>query len=146
MFFLRSILRGFFLGPHPRHTEPQPQPTPNLSHVCNLHHTSWQCQILNPLNEARDRTRNLMSDSFLLLHNRNSNFESSFVAQWVKDPMLSPQRLRSLLWHRFDLIPDPWNFHMPHSKKKRRRRRKIKINLKKQERRKRSVLTRGLYE
>ena len=26
----------------------------DLSHVCNLHHTSWQCQILNPLSKARD--------------------------------------------------------------------------------------------
>ena len=24
------------------------------SHICNLHHSSWQCWILNPLNEARD--------------------------------------------------------------------------------------------
>ena len=23
-------------------------------HVCNLHHSSWQCQILNQLNKARD--------------------------------------------------------------------------------------------
>ena len=35
---------------------------------------------------------------------------SFFVAQWVKDPALSLQRLRSLLWLRFD----PWcrNFHL----------------------------------
>ena len=24
------------------------------SHVCNLHHSSWQCQILNPWSKARD--------------------------------------------------------------------------------------------
>ena len=30
--------------------------TPDPSHVCNLHESSWQCQILNPLNEARDQT------------------------------------------------------------------------------------------
>ena len=30
--------------------------TPDLSHVCDLHHRSWQCQILNPLSKARDRT------------------------------------------------------------------------------------------
>ena len=30
------------------------------SHVFNLHHSSWQCQILNPLREARDWTRNVM--------------------------------------------------------------------------------------
>ena len=27
--------------------------------VCDLHHSSWQRWILNPLSEARDRTRNL---------------------------------------------------------------------------------------
>ena len=31
-----------------------------LSCICNLYHSSQQCQILNPLSEARDRTRNLM--------------------------------------------------------------------------------------
>ena len=33
------------------------------SHICNLHHSSQQCQILNPLIEARDRTLNLMVPS-----------------------------------------------------------------------------------
>ena len=28
--------------------------TPDLSSVCDLHHGSWQCQILDPLSEARD--------------------------------------------------------------------------------------------
>ena len=27
--------------------------TPDLSCICKLHHSSWQCQILNPLGEAR---------------------------------------------------------------------------------------------
>ena len=31
-----------------------------LSSVCNLHHSSWQRQLLNPLSKARDRTHNLM--------------------------------------------------------------------------------------
>ena len=26
----------------------------DLSHVCDLHHSSWQHWILNPLSEARD--------------------------------------------------------------------------------------------
>ena len=34
--------------------------TPDLSHICNLHHSLRQCQILNPLSEARDRTCVLM--------------------------------------------------------------------------------------
>ena len=28
--------------------------TPDPSHVCDLHHSSRQCQILNPLSKARD--------------------------------------------------------------------------------------------
>ena len=26
----------------------------NLSYICDLYHSSWQCQFLNPLSEARD--------------------------------------------------------------------------------------------
>ena len=37
--------------------------TPDPSCVCNLHHSSRQRQILNPLTEARDRTHNLMVSS-----------------------------------------------------------------------------------
>ena len=32
---------------------------PNLSRMYNLHHSSQQCWILNPLSEARDQTCNL---------------------------------------------------------------------------------------
>ena len=31
--------------------------------ICNLHHSSWQHRILNPLSKARDRTCNLMVPS-----------------------------------------------------------------------------------
>ena len=37
--------------------------TPDLSCVRKLHHSSWQCQILNPLSEAWGRTCNLMDPS-----------------------------------------------------------------------------------
>ena len=40
--------------------------TQDLSCVCNLHHSSWQCQILNPLGEARDQTYVLMDASQIL--------------------------------------------------------------------------------
>lgn len=33
------------------------------------------------------------------------------MVQWVKDPALSLQRLRSLLWFEFN--PPPRNFHQP---------------------------------
>ena len=39
--------------------------TPDLSRICDLHHSSRQCQILNPLSEARDQTRNLMIPSWI---------------------------------------------------------------------------------
>ena len=39
-----------------------------LSHVCNLHHSSWQCWFLNPLSEARDRTCVLMDTSQIHFH------------------------------------------------------------------------------
>ena len=35
----------------------------DLSGICDLHHSSLQHQILNPLIEARDRTRVLMDTS-----------------------------------------------------------------------------------
>ena len=41
----------------------------------DLHHSSWQCWILNPLNEARDQTHNLVDITQVhnpLSHNRNS--------------------------------------------------------------------------
>ena len=36
--------------------------------VCDLHHSSRQCQILNPLSEAGDGTRNLMVPSPIHFH------------------------------------------------------------------------------
>ena len=36
---------------------------PDLSCVCDLHRSSWQCQIPNPLRKARDWTRNHMIPS-----------------------------------------------------------------------------------
>ena len=33
------------------------------SRICDLHHSSEQCQVLNPLSEARDRTHILMDTS-----------------------------------------------------------------------------------
>ena len=42
--------------------------TPDLSRVCDLHHSPWQHWILNPLSEARDQTRNLMVNSGIHFH------------------------------------------------------------------------------
>ena len=60
-----------FLGPNPRHMEvlrlgvkselqllayTTVTATRGPSLICDLHHSSWQCQTLNPLTEVRDRT------------------------------------------------------------------------------------------
>ena len=42
--------------------------TSDLSHICNLHHSSQQHQILNPLSEARDGTHNRMVPSWICFH------------------------------------------------------------------------------
>ena len=38
------------------------------SRICDLHQSSWQHQILNPLSEARDQTFNLMVPSQIRFH------------------------------------------------------------------------------
>ena len=54
--------------------------TPDPSHICNLHHSSRQCWILNPLTEARDWTHVLMDTSQgLNPSSHNGNSTSSFV-------------------------------------------------------------------
>ena len=37
--------------------------TPDPSHIFDLLHSSWQCQILNPLSKTRDRTLVLVDTS-----------------------------------------------------------------------------------
>ena len=49
----------------------------DLSCICNLCHSLWQHQILNPLSRARDRICILMDTSRILnplSHNRNSPY------------------------------------------------------------------------
>ena len=78
MSYHKKFLKIFaFLGPHPRHMEvprlgveselhllayATARATPDPSCICDLHHSSGQCRILNPLNEAR-RTGILMGIS-----------------------------------------------------------------------------------
>ena len=72
-----------FLGLHPRHMEvprlgiqlelqlptyTTATATSDLSHVCDLHRSSQELQILNPLSEARDQTCNLMVPSQIHFH------------------------------------------------------------------------------
>ena len=74
----KSCFFVFYLGPHLQHMEvprlgvkselqllPYTMATTtwDLSHICSRHHCSWQCQILNPLSKAKDRTHILMDPS-----------------------------------------------------------------------------------
>ena len=86
-----------FLGPHPCHMEVprlgvelEPwQPayttataTRDPSHTCDLHHSSRQHRILNPVSEVRDQTCVFMDVHQiheLLSHNRNSRGFDSYL-------------------------------------------------------------------
>ena len=39
--------------------------TRDPSRTCDLHHSSWQCRILNPLSKAREQTCILMDTSWV---------------------------------------------------------------------------------
>ena len=80
LFFFFLFLFFFFfvfLGPHLQHIEVPGLKSElqlpayitatamrDLSHVCDLHQSSWQCQIPYLLNEARDGTHILMDTSW----------------------------------------------------------------------------------
>ena len=90
MRFRVFCLLVFFLGPHLQYMEVLRRGVESelqlwayvtatkmwdLSLICNLYHSSGQCQILNLLSEARNQTHILMDTSRvlnLLSHNRNS--------------------------------------------------------------------------
>ena len=52
----RGRIRAVAAGLHQSHSN---------AGVCNLHHSSGQCWILNPLSTARDRTPKLMVPSWI---------------------------------------------------------------------------------
>ena len=69
LFFLFLFFLFYFLGPHSQHMESPSlgvelelqllayttaAATGDLSHICNLHHSSWQHPIPDPLSKARD--------------------------------------------------------------------------------------------
>ena len=46
-------------------SELQPPAYARATATQDLHHSSWQCRIFNPLSKARDRTRNLIVPSWI---------------------------------------------------------------------------------
>ena len=80
-------IHPIFLGPHPWHMEvprlgvklelqlpayATATTTPDPSCVCDLHYSSQQYQILDPLSEARDWTHVLMDTSRVCYHRASS--------------------------------------------------------------------------
>ena len=50
----------------PAYTTATAKPDPSC--ICSLHHSSWQCQILNLLSETKNRTCILMDPSQICFH------------------------------------------------------------------------------
>ena len=72
--------------------------TPDASHTCNLCHSVLQCQILNPLNKARDWTHNFMDTRWVLnLLNHNGNASIFFFFKWKGQ-------------NRNQKVPHLWNY------------------------------------
>ena len=75
--------------------------TPDPSCICDLHHSLRQCQILNPLSKARDRTCILMDTSWILnpqeLNNGNSQYLCGFlflISPLFRKQLLDPPKAR----------------------------------------------------
>ena len=61
---------------------------PDLSHVCDLHHSSWQCWILSPLSKVRDQTCVLMDTSQICFQwaiDRNSDICIFLYENYIPD-------------------------------------------------------------
>ena len=57
--------------------------------VCNLQHSSWQGQILNPLGEAKDRTHNLMVPSRIYFRCATTGTPGCTVFAWLLLPVFA---------------------------------------------------------
>ena len=60
----------------------------DLSNVCNLHHSSWQCRMLNPLSEARDQTHVLMGSGSLTSEPHGSSYTVGTPILCFLDPFI----------------------------------------------------------
>ena len=97
-FIFKLFIWFCFLGPHLWHVEvprpgveselqlpayPTATATWDLSSVCDPHHSSWQCQVLNPPSQARDWIHILMDTSWILLCCSGNSWEvSNFELLW----------------------------------------------------------------
>ena len=112
-FFLFLFLAFVFLGPHPGHMvvpglgvkselllpgTATATATPDPNCVCDLHHSSWQSQILNTLSKARDRTRNCKVPRGILFHCATTGTPQLTFFFTLKFSFLLPQITIYLFW------------------------------------------------
>ena len=72
--------------------------TRDLSCICKLHHSPWQCWILEPLSEARDQTQVLMETSRICFCCTTGTPEHSMLFYFIYFFGLFPF-LEPLPWH-----------------------------------------------
>ena len=77
----------------------------DLSRVCDLHHISRQCGILNPLSKARDQTRNLRVSSQICFRCATKGTPKNLI---LKMPCYAQPSTQALIWIF------PWKTPIPH--------------------------------
>ena len=83
----------------------------DLSHICDLHHSSWQRQILNPLSKARDWTCILMDASEIHFHWAMTGAPSSHISySHFTNWFLACSYVQELLLHTEMPIITTWMF------------------------------------
>ena len=96
MFFFFFFFFFFFAGLHHSHSNV------GSELVCDLYHSSQQCQVLNPLSEARDRICILMDPSQVLKHWAMSEPLYFYCLSWIKDKCLQMKSGEAIsLWIHF---------------------------------------------
>ena len=81
---------------------------PDSSHICDLHHSSWQCQILNPLREARGQTCILIDASQIHFHWATTGMQvTSSFKRYNKSTAIWVQRITEHLlcaWYSLSAV------------------------------------------
>ena len=97
----RGLIRGVAAGLRQSHSNSRSKPR------CDLHHSSQQRQILNPLNEASDQTCNLMVPSWICFRCATTGIPWLFFYFWTNNFV----HLFLFCWAIF--LPCPWHAEVP---------------------------------
>ena len=85
---------------------------PDLSHICDLPHSSQQCQILNPLSKARGQTHNLMVPNRTRIH---CAMTGNSITQFLYNVFYLPDStLNALNYWYLTLWTANWNIFTQH--------------------------------